>query len=61
LADGRSLHLAGGPQQVSFVFRMLKPGRSSLDLRHWRPWEGTGSVVEHFRLLLVIVPAQAAD
>jgi predicted secreted protein len=61
LPDGRSLHLAGGPQQVSFVFRMLKPGRSSLDLRHWRPWERACSVVERFRLQLVIVPAQAAD
>ena len=61
LPDGRSLPLAGGPQQISFLFRMLRPGRSSLDLRYWRPWEGAGSVVERFQLQLVIVPAQAAD
>jgi predicted secreted protein len=61
LPDGRSLPLAGGPQQISFLFRMLRPGRSTLELRYWRPWEGTGSIIERFRLQVVIVPAQAAD
>jgi len=61
LPDGRSLPLAGGPQQISFLFRMLKPGRTALALRYWRAWEGAGSVIERFRLQLVIVPAQAAD
>ena len=61
LPDGRSLPLAGGPQQISFLFRMLKPGRTALALRYWRAWEGAGSVVERFRLQLLIVPAQAAD
>jgi hypothetical protein len=29
--------------------------------RPWRPWEGTSSIIERFRLRVVIVPAQAAD
>ena len=61
LPDGRSLPLAGGPQQISFLFRMLRPGRSSLQLRYWRPWEGAGSIIERFRVRVEIVPAQAAD
>ncbi len=61
LPDGRSLPLAGGPQQISFLFRMLSPGRSTLQLRHWRPWEGASSIIERFQLQVVIVPAQAAD
>ena len=60
LPDGRSLPLTGGPQQISFRFRMLRPGRSTLELRYWRPWEGAGSIIERFRLQVVIVPAQAA-
>jgi predicted secreted protein len=61
LPDGRSLPLAGGPQQISFLFRMLRPGRSTLKLRYWRPWEGASSIIERFRLRVVIVPPQAAD
>ena len=61
LPDGRSLPLAGGPQQISFLFRMLRPGRSTLQLRYWRPWEGASSIIERFRLRVVIVPPQAAD
>ena len=61
LPDGRSLPLAGGQQQISFLFRMLKPGRSTLQLRYWRPWEGTGSIIERFRLRVVIVPPQGTD
>jgi len=61
LPDGRSLPLAGGQQQICFLFRMLKPGRSTLQLRYWRPWEGTGSIIERFRLRVVIVPPQGTD
>jgi predicted secreted protein len=61
LPNGRSLPLAGGPQQTSFLFRMLRPGRSTLQLRYWRPWEGASSIIERFRLRVVIVPPQAAD
>lgn len=61
LPDGRSLPLAGGSQQISFLFRMLKPGRSTLELRYWRAWEGAGSIIERFRVQVLIVPAQAAD
>jgi predicted secreted protein len=60
LPDGRSLPLAGGPQQISFLFRMLRPGRSTLQLRYGRPWEGASSIIERFRLRVVIVPPQAA-
>jgi len=60
LADGHSLPMAGGPQQISFRFRMLTPGRCTLVLRYWRPWEGAGSVIERFQLQVVIVPPQAA-
>lgn len=60
LPDGRSLPLAGGPQQISFRFRMLRPGRSTLELRYWRPWEGASSIIERFRLQVMIVAAQAA-
>ena len=60
LPDGRSLPLAGGPQQTTFRFRMLRPGRSTLELRYWRPWEGASSIIERFRLQVVIVAAQAA-
>lgn len=61
LPDGRALPLAGGPQQISFLFQMLRPGRSALALRYWRPWEGAASVVERFRLQLETVGPQAAD
>jgi predicted secreted protein len=60
LPGGHSLPLAGGLQQTSFRFRMLRPGRSTVELRYWRPWEGAGSIIERFRLQVVIVPAQAA-
>jgi predicted secreted protein len=61
LPDGRSLPLAGGQQQISFLFRMLRPGRSTLQLRYWRPWEGAGSIIERFRVRVEIVPPQAAE
>jgi predicted secreted protein len=61
LPDGGLLPLAGGQQQISFLFRMLRPGRSTVQLRYWRPWEGAGSILERFRVRVEIVPAQAAD
>ena len=60
LPGGHALPLAGGLQQTSFRFRMLRPGRSTVELRYWRPWEGADSIIERFRLQVVIVPAQAA-
>lgn len=44
--------LVGGPLQVSFLFRAVAPGETELLLRHWRPWEGPGSVDRRFRLRL---------
>lgn len=55
LPDGRALPMAGAPQQISFLFRMARPGSSELVLRLWRPWEGPASAVERFRLRLVTV------
>jgi hypothetical protein len=47
--------MAGAPQQISFLFRMARPGSSELVLRLWRPWEGPASAVERFRLRLITV------
>lgn len=46
--------LVGGPLQISFLFRAVAPGRTELRLRHWRPWEGAGSVDRRFTLRLRI-------
>lgn len=46
--------LVGGPLQISFLFRAVAPGRTELRLRHWRPWEGAGSVDRRFTLQLRI-------
>jgi len=61
LPDGRSLPLAGGQQQTRTLLRMLETGRSTLQLRYRRPWEGAGSIIERFRLRVVIVPPQGTD
>ncbi len=42
--------LVGGPLQVSFLFRVMAAGEAQMVLRHWRPWEGPGSVDRRFRL-----------
>ncbi len=42
--------LVGGPLQVTFLFRAVAAGETELLLRHWRPWEGPGSVERRFRL-----------
>ena len=55
LPNGRALPMAGAPQQISYLFRMARPGSSELVLRLWRPWEGAASAVERFRLRLVTV------
>lgn len=46
--------LVGGPMQISFLLRAMAPGETELRLRHWRPWEGPGSVDRRFRLRLRI-------
>jgi predicted secreted protein len=45
----------GGPQQHSFLFRCLRPGTTRLSLRHWRVWEGPGSIDRRFTLKLRIL------
>lgn len=44
--------LVGGPMQVRFLFRAVGQGSGELRLRHWRPWEGPGSVDRRFKLAL---------
>jgi predicted secreted protein len=55
LPNGTALPLAGGPQQITVLFRVLRPGRSAVTLKLWRPWEGEGSIVERFRVVVVAV------
>jgi len=55
LADGSAAPLAGGPQQITVLFRALAPGRGALSLKFWRRWEGEGSVIDRFRVPLVVV------
>jgi predicted secreted protein len=45
----------GGPQQITFLFRAVAVGQGSLSLKFWRPWEGETSIIERFRVPLVVV------
>jgi predicted secreted protein len=47
--------VVGGPMQVSFQFRVVGQGKGELRLRHWRPWEGEGSIDRRFKLALRVV------
>lgn len=46
--------VVGGPMQVRFLFRAVGQGSGELRLRHWRPWEGPGSVDRRFKLAVRI-------
>ena len=37
-----------------FQFRATKAGSHSLSLKHWRTWEGEGSVIGHFVATVVV-------
>ncbi|MEB3261098.1 MAG: protease inhibitor I42 family protein [Cyanobacteriota bacterium] len=47
--------VVGGPMRVSFQFRVIGQGKGELRLRHWRPWEGEGSIDRRFKLALRVV------
>lgn len=47
--------VVGGPMRVSFQFRVVGKGKGELRLRHWRPWEGEGSIDRRFKLALRVV------
>lgn len=53
--DGTAVPLAGGPQQLTVLFRALAPGRGALSLKLWRPWEGEASAIQRFRVQVVVV------
>lgn len=44
---------AGG--KVVFYFKPIKPGRCTLYLKLWRPWEGDASIVKRFRMAVSII------
>lgn len=41
---------AGAARLHEFRFRATGPGNHHLRLRHWRDWEGEGSVIARFHL-----------
>lgn len=47
--------VVGGPMRVSFQFRVVGKGKGELRLRHWRTWEGPGSIDRRFKLALQVV------
>lgn len=47
--------VVGGAMRVSFQFRVVGQGKGELRLRHWRPWEGEGSIDRRFKLALRVV------
>lgn len=55
LADGTAMPMPGAPQQITFLFRALRPGRSTLSLKFWRRWEGEASISQRFRVQVVTV------
>jgi predicted secreted protein len=46
--------LAGGPVMQVWRFRAEKPGATEINLAYFRPWEGVGKAVDHFRLKLLV-------
>jgi predicted secreted protein len=44
----------GGPVMHVWRFRAEKPGTGKINLAYYRPWEGVGKAVDHFRLKLRI-------
>jgi inhibitor of cysteine peptidase len=43
---------AGGKRV--FTFHALKPGKTSLKLKHWRAWQGDSSVTTHFSVEILV-------
>src|SRR5947209_2225156 len=43
-------HLAGRGGERIFTFKTGKAGQTSLQLKHWREWEGDKSIVDRFTI-----------
>jgi predicted secreted protein len=46
--------LPGGPVMHMWRFKAEKPGACEIKMAYFRPWEGVGKAVDHFRLKLRI-------
>jgi predicted secreted protein len=45
---------AGGPVMKVWRFKAAQPGSCEIKIAYFRPWEGVGKAVDHFRLQLHI-------
>lgn len=50
LTEGR----VGGPVMQVWRFKAERPGAGVINMAYFRPWEGVGKAVDHFRLKLHI-------
>ena len=50
LKEGR----LGGPVMQVWRFKAAQPGTTEIKMAYYRPWEGVGKAVDHFRLKLRI-------
>ena len=50
LTEGR----LGGPVMQVWRFKAAQPGACEIKIAYYRPWEGVGKAVDHFRLKLHI-------
>jgi predicted secreted protein len=46
--------LAGGPVIKVWRFKAAQPGACQIKIAYYRPWEGVGKAVDHFRLQLLV-------
>ena len=46
--------LPGGPVMQVWRFKAAQPGACEINMAYYRPWEGVGKAVDHFRLKLRI-------
>jgi predicted secreted protein len=44
----------GGPVMQVWRFKAEKPGACEIKMAYYRPWEGVGKAVDHFRLKLLV-------
>ena len=44
----------GGPVMQVWRFQAVQPGACEIKMAYYRPWEGVGKAVDHFRLKLQI-------
>jgi len=44
----------GSPLMQVWRFRAAQPGATEINLAYYRPWEGVGKAVDHFRLKLQV-------